>query len=671
MRFLNGLGGLEGCRLWVVAWALLAALAGTASGVARSAEVRSTTSSPRVAAPVAPTPSRPDVLLITVDTLRPDALGWVAGENDTPALDALARSGFRFPAAVSPVPLTLPAHTSILTALVPRRHGVRDNGQVFPTSGPGTLGERLGAAGYTTAAFVSGFPLLARFGLDRGFEHYDDHLPEGPEGWIERRGGDTTQAVLAWAATAPRPWFVWVHYYDPHDPYDPPRAFWRPGRRGLYDGEVASTDNAIGKLLRGLDDVAPGQRLTVFTADHAESLGEHGEQTHGYFVYDTTMVVPLVFHQPGRIAAGESAAAARLVDLAPTVLDLLGLPGLPRADGVSLAPTLAGGAQEIPPAYLESRQPWIAYGWAPLAAIRHGGWKLIAAPRPELYDLGADPGEGVNRVDAERRRARALQVHLRAAEAEPAARSEATNDPEVLAELRALGYLGSGGGDRDVPTQGLDDPKDRLVERDLCIAAETRLRAGDLQAALVGFGAVLERDPNNRYAVLRSGIVHLKAGNAAAALPWLERAVVLDPEQAETRFALADALTRLGRLEQAAKEWMETVRLQPRRAAAWSNLGTVLGRSGEINRAVSAFQRAFELDPDDPRLLGNLGAAQRAAGMAKEALINLERAAALWTDGAFPHAADYAALLRAAGRSEEARRWELPDAGRQEGVRRP
>ena len=258
-------------------------------------------------------PARPDVLLISVDTLRPDALGWVAGRNPTPALDALAREGFRFPAAVSPVPLTLPSHVSIMTGLVPRRHGVRDNGQVLG-AGPPTLAEALRANGYATAAFVGGFPLRAPFGLDRGFDHYDDALPPGEDAWRERPAPETTAAALSWlrsrttsAGPARAPFFLFVHYYDAHDPYTPPARLLGAGPRGAYDGEVRFVDESVGELRRGLHDLRLDRNLlTIFLGDHGEALGQHGEETHGFFVYDATVVVPLLFQFPGRLVPGAS-----------------------------------------------------------------------------------------------------------------------------------------------------------------------------------------------------------------------------------------------------------------------------------------------------------------------------------------------------------------------------
>jgi len=620
------------------------------------------------------------LLLVTVDTLRPDALGWVGGANATPEIDRLAAEGARFPAAVAPVPLTLPSHSSLMTALVPLRHGVRDNGQVLGAA-PATLAEALAAAGYATAAFVSGLPLAAGFGLDRGFAAYDDRLTAGEGAWLERPAGETTRAAAAWLAAvgAARPWALWVHYYDPHFPYEPPPELVRAGRRGAYDGEVAAVDRALGELLRAAAAAAGGRPLlTVFTADHGESLGEHGEGTHGFFVYDATVLVPLVVRFPGRVRPVEVRAPARLVDVAPTVLDLLGLPPLATAggvDGVSLAPLLAGGGggppPALPPAYLETRQPWTSYGWAPLAAVRDGRFKLIAAPRPELYDLAADPGETVNLLplstpdgaaaggpaagaEAERA-ARRLRAALREVEARQAASAGVADDPETLARLAALGYVGAGAAPGE-PPPGLPDPKDRIAMREALTAADDLLRRGRAAAALAGFERVLAGEPGNRFALVRSGIALARLGRDGEAIDRLRWAVAADPAQPENRAALADALLRTGRPAEAADEWAELVRLQPRRADAWSSLGTALGRAGRPADAVAALARAAELEPGSPDRLVRLAFAEHAAGRVADAAAHLEAAAALAPER-FAHAGALGLLLADLGRGAEARPW--------------
>jgi arylsulfatase A-like enzyme/predicted TPR repeat methyltransferase len=564
---------------------------------------------PTAATPPVPPAGRPSILLVTIDTLRPDSLGWVAGRNETPAIDRLAGEGLALPAVVSPVPLTLPAHASILTGLLPRRHGVRDNGQVLGASPP-TLAERLREQGYATAAFVSGYPLRALFGLDRGFERYDDTLPAGADGWLERPAAETTAAALAWLRGARRPFFLWVHYYDPHDPYTPPRPFWRPGARGAYDGEVASVDHAFGVLRGGIPEADRGSLLTILTADHGESLGEHGEQAHGFFIYDTTVLVPAVLHFPGRVAPAREAFAARLVDLLPTIFDLAGLPPLADTDGVSLRPLASGARPAAEPAYVETLQPWITYGWSPLFAVRQGGWKYVSAPRPELYDLELDPGETRNLFEKTPTRAAELAALLARFERLPsAAAAGRTLDPQALESLRALGYAGGPSVSSEPPTVR-PDPKDRLTLRNALMEGEGLLRRGDFAGALRRFEWVLERDPWNRFATLRSGVALLKKGDARAAAKRLREAVALDPEQAEARYALADALTRAGDHAVAVPHWMETVRLQPRRTAAWSNLGAALGRAGRLDEAARAFGEALRLEPGNPQLLANLGAAR-------------------------------------------------------------
>lgn len=546
----------------------------------------------------------PNVVLITVDTLRPDALGWVAGRNATPAIDRLAREGFAFPHAVAPAPLTLPSHTSMLTGLLPRRHGVRENGMVLP-KGAETLAQVLARRGYDTAAFVSGFPLKSLFGLDRGFARYDDALPAGKEGWNRRSGTDTTAAALEWLKGARSPWFLWIHYYDPHDPYEPPPPFQRPGGpREAYEGSVSFADSAVALLEKGIA-AKGGSTVTVLAGDHGEAFGEHGETTHGFFIYDTTVLVPLIFHFPGRIAPARSEAPARLVDITPTLLDLLGLKLAGPVDGTSLAPLLRGGKQEIPAAYVESRSPWLAYGWSPLKALREADRKLIVAPRPELYDLAKDPGEAKNILSSERPTVVRMLAAIERVEKAPARTGTAAQDQEAIAQLRNLGYLGAGVSDREPPANR-PDPKDRVAEKEQISEAVTLLQSGRHEESLRLFEAVLAKDPSCRIATYRAGTALVRMGRPADAIPRLEKAVELDPAEPEYRFALADAFLRVGRFADCVPHWMEVLKQQPRRAPAWSNLGAAFYRLGKMEEAASAFAEAYKLEPKDRRIRGNL-----------------------------------------------------------------
>lgn len=607
--------------------------------------------------------SPPNVLLITVDTLRPDALGWVAGRNATPAIDRLAATGYRFPAAVTPLPLTQPAHASLLTGLLPRRHGVRSNGLLLSQDIP-TLGHVLQQHGYTTGAFVGGFPLAAEGGLDGGFDHYDDDFSESQPEALERRAADTVAAALSWRREVDGPWFLWLHFYDPHDPYEPPPGFSGSGPRGAYDGEVRAVDAAIGQLLAGLG--APHREvLTVFTADHGESLGEHGESTHGFFIYESTMAVPLVISWPNHVAPGESREAVRLWDVAPTVLELLDLPPLDDIDGFSLRPLMEGKAWLTPDAYLESQRPWLSYGWAPLRALRRGPWKLIAAPQPELYHLEDDPSESKNLLPGERRLAGDLAASLTAIEARSAHRATGLDDPETLARLRSLGYTG-GVAPAEGPPPDAVDPKLRLGQWHLLGEAQALLDAGKLDEALQRLDRVLKEDPNNPFALGRSGAALAEAGRLQDALPRLRKVVNLRPEDHEGRFALATVATQTGRLEEALEHWLELTRQQPRRVEVWTQLASTLGLSGAPGKAVEAFQQALALDGGRPDVLIKLAFAHHAAGQPQEAVSRLQQAARLIGPQAFPHAGALGILMLRAGHGAAAVPW-LQRSGPTEG----
>lgn len=540
----------------------------------------------------------PDILLVTIDTLRPDAMGWTGGRNETPTLDALAAAAMTFPQGATTVPITLPAHAAMLSGCYPHQFGLRDNGQVVP-AGVELLSERLRGAGYATAAFVSGFPLKRMFGLDRGFDHYDDDMPAGREGYVERRARDTTRAAIAWLQEShpDRPRFVWVHYYDPHDPYEPPREFWQPGRRGAYDGEVAYTDHWLGELLAAWPGTGR-ERLTVVTSDHGEALGEHDEETHGYFVYDATVIAPQIWHWPGRIVAGSSSAQVSHTDLAATLLDLLEMPG-PACGGTPLA---LDTTTRPSAAMVETYLPWNYFGWAPLHAVRAPPWKYIEAPQPELYHLGDDPGETHNLAGQRPQEVDRLRAELDRLRARPMVDQAGVAEGDVLAQLRGLGYIGIGQGTMTIP-EGLADPKERIELRRRLIAADQKLAMGLVDAGLAELEAVMAVEPTNRFAALRAGTHLLKLGAAARAIPYLERAVANDGDRAEARFALADALTRVDRCGDALPQWLELARLQPRRVEAWTNLAHCHGVEGNREQAGAALERASELAPDDPAVL--------------------------------------------------------------------
>ena len=529
------------------------------------------------------------MLLVTIDTLRPDSLGFIGGHNDTPTLDGLAASGHAFSGAISPVPLTLPAHTAILSGKLPHRNGVHDNGQTVPADLP-LLQETLRRHGYRTAAFVSGFPLQKLFGLDRGFDHYDDVMTHGDQGWVERPAEETVAAAQSWLGAHPsdQPFFDWVHFYDPHDPYTPPREFWQPGERGAYDGEVAYTDYWLGKMIESAR-AASGSRplLIVVTADHAEALGEHGEKTHGYFVYDSTLKVPLIFEWAGEITHAIGAEPVQTIDIAPTILALLGIDEMQDIDGISLAKGLHDGTMPLHPAYSETWLPWTYYGWAPLTAWRDGEWKFIDAPAPELYAIDRDQGEQDNLAEVHADVADRLTLALDLTKSQKTTIASGQADDAALERLRSLGYVGVGAAITEAPA-GLADPKSMLDVRDALQAAEGLLRERRYVEAETQFDKVLASDPDNRFANLRSGVTLLHIGRANDAVARLQHAVQIDPHRAEGRFALGDALMRVGDFAAAADQWAALAELQPRRPEAWFNLAEALRKSGHAARADNA-----------------------------------------------------------------------------------
>src|SRR3954465_1467078 len=347
-------------------------------------------------------PDRPNVLLVTIDTLRADHVGCYGYTNaSTPTIDALAKRGVRFETAVAHVPLTGPSHASILTGQIPLGHGFRNNSGFTLSPQVKTAAEDFRQAGYRTAGFVSGFPLDRRFGFSRGFDDYDDHLPKGNDRrrtpYVERFADATTDAALRWLearTTGSGPWFLWVHYYDPHAPYEPPPDLAARFSPSPYDGEIAFVDRELQRLLSAVSTRGDtGRTFTLVTADHGESLGEHGEGTHGLFVYDATLHVPWIMAGPGIPAGRVVPTVARSIDVLPTLLDYAGLRPPAPMDGRSLRPAADGQSMSDAPAYSESLYPELELGWAPLHAMRLGRFKLIDAPRAELYDVLADRGE--------------------------------------------------------------------------------------------------------------------------------------------------------------------------------------------------------------------------------------------------------------------------------------
>jgi arylsulfatase A-like enzyme/tetratricopeptide (TPR) repeat protein len=604
--------------------------------------------------------TRANVLLVTIDTLRADRLGCYGhAAAATPVLDGLAARGVRFATAVAHAPLTAPSHASILTGLLPLGHGVRDNGSfALPPSGT-TLAEVLRDAGYRTGAFVSGFPLDHRFGFGRGFVTYDDRMLRGRGSrqapYVERTAAEVTRVAGDWIRAARGPWFAWVHYFDPHAPYEPPADLAARFAASPYDGEVAFVDRELGRLLAAVDAQAT---LVLVTSDHGESLGEHGEATHGVFVYDATLRVPWLMAGPGVPRGRVSPVVARGIDVAPTLVDYAGLRVPPSMQGRPLRPAAEGREVEDAPAYAESLFCRLNLGWAPLHAWRTARWKLVLAPRPELYDLAADPGETRDAGAGDGAEAEALRSALaRALETEPPDASTRA-DPEVRERLRALGYLG---GTQPARPTGRD-PKDgiALVERLERGLAEARARP-DL--AVRELTAVLAEEPDaplarryraiayqfaGRYddsvgdirALEAAGPLSLDdltvlaeslrlAGRHDEALAALDRAADADGAAPEPALLRARTLRAMGRREEAQEALRQALARDPENGEARRGLGELALERGETREAAAVLESIVSRDPTDVPALVKLGVARMRDGRLDDALALFERAVAL------------------------------------------
>lgn len=566
----------------------------------------------------------PTVVVVTIDTLRADRLGCY-GHPDagTPAVDGLASGGALLTMAQTTAPLTLPAHTSILTGRTLPAHGVINNGTfALPAQVP-TLAEAFQEAGYATGAFVSSPVLARRYGLARGFDEYDDRVPRlgGRRGLVvhypERPAVKTVARAVEWLMDqGSRPAFVWVHLWEPHAPYRPPAPFAERFGEDRYQGEVAAADAGLARLLEGIRVAGrEGKLLIAVTADHGEGLGAHGEPTHGVFLYQETMHVPLVIHGPAfGIEARRIDAPVSLADLAPTLLDLMGLPPLTGADGASLAGILAGEQEASPRAvFAESHLSQLEFGWSGLRAVVEGGTKMIEAPRPELYDLRRDPAEQEDLAPKERGRVEELSGVLatlvrRAAASAPDTSSAHSASEEDLDVLRSLGYAASGragGGAVLVEPEGVD-PKDRVEFIKRHDEAVGMMRTGKLPEAIETFEQLAVQDPDNPSVLLQLGQAQIMAQRFDDALVTFRRAVEVDPD-----FALA--WYRLGQLEGHQKNYAgeeaayrQAIAKDPFNIEARKALAGVLARQKKIQAAIDTLEHARDLDPTDPAIRAEL-----------------------------------------------------------------
>lgn len=555
----------------------------------------------------APPPRPRDVLLITIDTARADRFSYTGGMvPGTPSVDALAAKGAGFLNAVTPVPLTLPAHASLMTGRLPASHTVRDNGFHRLPDGEVTLAEVLSGAGLSAAAFIGAEVLDARYGLNQGFGTYDERFgPEEPGGLLyypERNAQAVVSAALTWLDSAGnRPVFVWVHLFDPHAPYRPPEPE-RSRFASGYDGEIAYVDRAIGTLVegwgarRGLD-----RTLVVVAGDHGEALGEHGEKTHGVLVHDATLHIPLVIRAPGLPGGQRIAAVVSLIDVMPTICSLMGLPVPPAVEGRDLSPLLHGKplAWSRASGYAESLYAFFHHGCAPLTALREGGWKVVHGVGDEAYDLAADPGELHDLMPAHSGKAVALAGALRefASGLDASASEVELPDEETRRALASLGYASSG--PVRVPGAVLRDPREALASLAAMAEADRRALAGDVDGAIAAYRAVIAAEPASVDARVRLAQVVTAAHRPADAIRPLAEAVAVDPEDPYLRRKLGNALEAAGKIREALEVYDSGLAAHPHdrdlRTGRWS----CLDRLGRHAPMLAEAEKAVADDPAD------------------------------------------------------------------------
>ncbi len=574
------------------------------------------------------------VLLISIDTLRADALGAYGNKSvSTPWMDRLAREGVRFDEAHAHNVVTFPSHSNILSGQYPLIHGVRDNtGFRFPKDMP-TLATRLKDRGFQTAAFVSAFVLDSRFGLDRGFDVYDDHTAgvdrQSPFMVPDRKAKETVSIAARWIEShQDRPFFAFVHLYDPHFPYQPGEPYASRHRDAPYYGEVEATDAALEALLRPILDGPRGATtLVILTSDHGEGLGEHGESTHGTFAYESTLHVPLIFHLPG-LSGRVVTQPVRHIDIVPSVLDALGMEvpkDLPGRSLWNLA--LGGAAPDGFSSYFESLSTSLNQGWAPLHGTLDARYKYIDLPIPELYDLQTDPGETKNLVAAEPERLDLMRSVLSRQRADDRGVKRGGEDAATIERLRALGYIGAA---REAPRKEryteADDPKNLIAFDTRNREVVTLFMAGRLDEAVALAKANLKERPDMAGASLQLAYLERARGNLPAAVEAARRAVFLKPLDAEAVSLLGAYLTEFGRPQEAIATLEPYVKVTAPDFDVLTALGLAYSSSGRIPQAREAFLKARDADPSNATGLVNLGTLELMAGNRDAARGALEQA---------------------------------------------
>ena len=586
--------------------------------------------------------NRPSVILITVDTVRADRMGFLGSTRGlTPQLDTLAHQGVVFEQSYSQAPLTPVSHATILTGTYPRYHGVRDFGIRLPESAP-YLPAIFRANGYRTAAFVSSIILDPQSGLapgfERGFDTYDAGFHRGKRGEsrigsIQRRGDETVTRALAWLQKNRQgPVFLWVHIWDAHDPYDPPSPFKERFANAPYDGCIAYVDATVGKLLAGLRSAGTyDNSLIAVMSDHGESLGEHGEDTHGVFLYDSTIRVPLVIKFPNaKFAKQKVSARANLADVAPTLLAATQTPIPSAMQGQSLIPLI--GVKDVPDrvSFAENEYPHRGFGWSPLESLRTENFLFVKAPKPELYDQLRDPREQVNLYEKNKLAAVRMAIQLdrfgKRVGANALETTATSLDPQSVEKLRALGYMASSAAETSAKGE---DPKLHIQVSNDLHDANLRIEEGQETTAIPLLERVVAEDPLIPHAQYFLGVAYKEIHQYDKAIPHLNKAIQLVPDSMMAQYEMALALYAKGDLQTAATHLEIVVAHSPDWTDARFSLAAIYARVDRLPDALTNLDVTLELDPDHYRAHLLRGRILSLQSHAAEALPNLEKAVAL------------------------------------------
>ena len=560
----------------------------------------------------------PNLLIITIDTLRADHLECYGYKPiKTPRINALAADGILVENAYTPVPVTLPAHASLFTGTYPLFHGVRDFTGFSLSKDRTTLAAMLKSAGYRTGAVIAAAVLEARWGLNQGFDFYYDYFPPQPaQNWqqiAERRGDEVVKESLGWLEKNKQgPFFLWVHLFDPHDPYTPPSPYDRQYDGRPYDGEVAYTDENVGRLIDGLKQKGLYDHcLIVLLGDHGEGLGEHGEKTHGFFIYDSTLRIPLIFKLPGIDApkGKRLTEPLRTIDVLPTVLQILGLSERVRTPEVqgrsALSAMLGKSAPTDLPAQAEIMLPYYQFDYSPLQSIRMGRFKYIEAPKPELYDTVSDPAENHNLVVENQKLATQMKDLLRQdiARFSPKSTSFAAPraiDPATMERLASLGYLAhSKRSSGPPPGSKLPDPKDRVEIYGLIFDGTYAARMGKLDQASQLLRQAVQREPESLVAHFQLGVVYLTTHELDKAEQEFFKTLELRPGYDLTLLRLAEVYTAGRRYDEAEVAYKKLIAQSPKDYMVYFNLGGLYVTADRWDDALAAFQKAQALSGGD------------------------------------------------------------------------